>query len=155
VEFHCKDFANLSAPKFFTPFPAQEENKPSDHCHYTTTSQPVSPHCSLPLLFYPLSCLFSLLLLYLRGYVPCKCNEVRVEFCCKASANLAAPDSPTSLSAQEENKPPGHRRPLPHNHQSTSVAPHCSLSLLSTCSLASILFCCSTSMATYNPSAMR
>jgi len=40
------------------------------------------PAFCLPLPLYLLSCLYSLLLLYLRAYVLPKCNEVRVEFCC-------------------------------------------------------------------------
>jgi len=131
VEFRCKVSANLAAPESPTPLSAQEENKPPGHRRPPPHHQSTSCSRSLPSPCTPLhllACLFSSVALYLRGYVQPKFNEVRVEFRCKASANLAAPEAPTPLSAQEENKPPGHRRPPPHD-QSTS----CSWSLPSAC----------------------
>jgi len=134
VEFRCKASANLAAPQAPTSLTAQE-NKPPGHWRPPPYHQSTSRSLSLPSLCTPsaLLPLFSSVALP-RAYVPHKSNEVRVEFRCKASANLAAPKSPTPFSAKEENKPPSHWHPPPH-HQSTSrslpLAPHLLLTLFS------------------------
>jgi len=117
-----------------------------------TINQPLAPDRSLPLALHLLACLYSLLLLCLRGYVLNKSNEVRVEFRCKASANLAAPKAPTRLPAQEENKPTGHRRPP---HQSTSCSDRSLPLALHLLACLYSLLLLSTSVATYETSTMR
>jgi len=75
-----------------------------------------------------------------------------------SSTNLAAPEfpkAPTPFPAQEENKPPSHHH-QPSHHQSINQSTSHSLPLpLYLLSLASILFSCSTSVPTYQPSPMR
>jgi len=110
--------------------------------------QPLASSHSLPLplyLFSCLSCLYSLLFLYcLCAYVLYKSNEMRVEFCCKASASLSAPKAPTPLSGQEENSHPAittHRHTINQSiNLSLPIAPYPCPSISSLSCLYSLLF---------------